>query len=609
MFIDVSRNNGKPYLRLVKSVRVKNPDGFSVSKKVIIHNIGALEKFDDGQPYYVERLRQSFKDGNPLIDSLLPYVNVENVRNEVKISYLEGDPLCVAETKKFAHSLIEAILDELGVVAAVRSYKSFSKLKYDVMGLLRLLIYGRILDPQSKIATFAQNDDYYDSITDANYRYNIYDTLDFVLKHKKQLLNRINSRLIKNGNRRNEVIFYDVTNFFFETNEVDEDHEDANGKIVKGIRKYGVCKEERKLPIVQMGLFMDESGLPISIEIFPGNTLDHLTVQPALSKSIDDVINSRYIFIADRGMCNYKNISHLLKHNKGFIISKSIKKSTNEEKAWITEKSGYNRISENFKYKSRIVHKKISDENGDNIEIVIKQVAYWSKKYYDKELAENKSFFEFLEKYIEDPNNFRFSKTQAKQLKPFLKKECINKKTGELIESNDLRAMMDTEAIEQYKKSFGYYQLVTSELTMADTDIIEKYHNLTQIESQFQIMKSNLETRPMYVRTDEHIESHLTICLIALLVMRIIQQKVVEYKKANGLNNPEADWEQGLTGERIQRALNKWCVINMDNTHYQMCNVHDRDLDMILKAFNINIPNKIFTKGELKHIKQLIKIF
>ena len=395
MFIDVSRNNGKPYLRLVKSVRVKNSDGFSVSKKVIIHNIGALEKFDDGQPYYVERLRQSFKDGNPLIDSLLPYVNVENVRNEVKISYLEGDPLCVAETKKFAHSLIEAILDELGVVAAVRSYKSFSKLKYDVMGLLRLLIYGRILDPQSKIATFAQNDDYYDSITDANYRYNIYDTLDFVLKHKKQLLNRINSRLIKNGNRRNEVIFYDVTNFFFETNEVDEDHEDANGKIVKGIRKYGVCKEERKLPIVQMGLFMDESGLPISIEIFPGNTLDHLTVQPALSKSIDDVINSRYIFIADRGMCNYKNISHLLKHNKGFIISKSIKKSTNEEKAWITEKSGYNRISENFKYKSRIVHKKISDENGDNIEIVIKQVAYWSKKYYDKELAENKSFFEF----------------------------------------------------------------------------------------------------------------------------------------------------------------------------------------------------------------------
>ena len=199
MFIDVSRNNGKPYLRLVKSVRVKNPDGFSVSKKVIIHNIGALEKFDDGQPYYVERLRQSFKDRNPLIDSLLPYVNVENVRNEVKISYLEGDPLCVAETKKFAHSLIEAILDELGVVAAVRSYKSFSKLKYDVMGLLRLLIYGRILDPQSKIATFAQNDDYYDSITDANYRYNIYDTLDFVLKHKKQLLNRFYSRLFFYG--------------------------------------------------------------------------------------------------------------------------------------------------------------------------------------------------------------------------------------------------------------------------------------------------------------------------------------------------------------------------------------------------------------------------
>ena len=149
-----------------------------------------------------------------------------------------------------------------------------------------------------------------------------------------------------------------------------------------------------------MGLFMDENGMPISIEMFPGNTLDHQTVQPALSKSIDDVIDSRYIFIGDRGVCNYANISHLLKRNKGYIISKSIKKSKDEEKAWIADDSDYTYLSNNFKYKSRIVHKSIKDENGNEMKISEKVVAYWSKSFYEREIAENQSFLEFLDKFL-----------------------------------------------------------------------------------------------------------------------------------------------------------------------------------------------------------------
>ena len=110
---------------------------------------------------------------------------------------------------------------------------------------------------------------------------------------------------------------------------------------------------------------MDENGFPISIEAFPGNTLDHLTVQRALSNNIDDVINSRYIFIGDRGICNYKTISHLLGRNKGYILSKSMLKSTNEEKVWIVDDTDYIRESDAFMYKSRIVHKTIKDENNN----------------------------------------------------------------------------------------------------------------------------------------------------------------------------------------------------------------------------------------------------
>lgn len=112
--------------------------------------------------------------------------------------------------------------------------------------------------------------------------FNIYDTLDFIHQHKKQIITRLNTKLIQHTGRKNNVIYYDVTNFFFEIDRQDEDFENEEGTIVKGIRKDGVCKEERKLSIVQMGLFMDENGIPISIEIFPRNTLDHLTVSTAL---------------------------------------------------------------------------------------------------------------------------------------------------------------------------------------------------------------------------------------------------------------------------------------------------------------------------------------
>ena len=176
-----------------------------------------------------------------------------------------------------------------------------------------------MLSPASKFSTVKQNDDYYDKIVKEVYPYNIYDTLNFIYNFKRQIINRINTNLINKANRKNNFIFYDVTNFFFEIEENDEDIEE-NGEVIKGIRKRGVSKEFRPQPIVQMGLFMDEEGMPISIEIFPGNTLDHLTVNTALTKNIDNVINSRYIFVGDRGICNYKTICHLIDRNKGLHL-------------------------------------------------------------------------------------------------------------------------------------------------------------------------------------------------------------------------------------------------------------------------------------------------
>ena len=606
MFVECYKNHGVETLRLVEGKSGISRNGKRTVTKRVILTLGPLHRYDDGQPDYVKRLKQSFVDGNPLIDSLLPYCSPENVRKQYKFTFTAGDPHCFGETKLYAQCLIDRILEELGLNAAINSYKGFSKIKYDILGLFRLMVYGRILNPASKAETFRQNDDYYEPVVKSDYLYNIYDALDFIHVHKKQLITRLNTKLIQHTGRKNSIIYYDVTNFFFETDEPDEDIENDDGTVIKGTRKNGVCKEERKLPIVQMGLFMDENGIPISIEIFPGNTLDHLTVNTALSKNIDDVVDSRYIFIADRGICNYITICHLLDRNKAYIMSKSIKKSTQQEKDWILEENGYIKKSDAFKYKSKIIRKKVKDSEGKTRIITEKVVVYWSKKFYEKEIYENQSFIEFLRKLKETPANFRVSATQIKNLKKYFKKELVDIETGEMVDSTKLRALIDENAEDEFCKYFGYYQIVTSELEIEDTEIIDKYHQLTQIENQFRIMKGSLETRPIFVRDRDHIEAHLLICMIALVVLRLIQKRIIDY---SGIKDIEKNWETGLNDERIVDALRKWTVEDMDGNLFRMNNVNNADLQKILNAFQVKIPEKFFTRQELKSLKKSIKIF
>ena len=606
MFVECYKNHGVETLRLVEGKSGISRNGKRTVTKRVILTLGPLHRYDDGQPDYVKRLKQSFVDGNPLIDSLLPYCSPENVRKQYKFTFTAGDPHCFGETKLYAQCLIDRILEELGLNAAINSYKGFSKIKYDILGLFRLMVYGRILNPASKAETFRQNDDYYEPVVKSDYLYNIYDALDFIHVHKKQLITRLNTKLIQHTGRKNSIIYYDVTNFFFETDEPDEDIENDDGTVIKGTRKNGVCKEERKLPIVQMGLFMDENGIPISIEIFPGNTLDHLTVNTALSKNIDDVVDSRYIFIADRGICNYITICHLLDRNKAYIMSKSIKKSTQQEKDWILEENGYIKKSDAFKYKSRINRKKVKDSEGKTRIITEKVIVYWSKKFYEKEIYENQSFIEFLRKLKETPANFRVSATQIKNLKKYFKKELVDIETGEMVDSTKLRALIDENAEDEFCKYFGYYQIVTSELEIEDTEIIDKYHQLTQIENQFRIMKGSLETRPIFVRDRDHIEAHLLICMIALVVLRLIQKRIIDY---SGIKDIEKNWETGLNDERIVDALRKWTVEDMDGNLFRMNNVNNPDLQKILNAFQVKIPEKFFTRQELKSLKKSIKIF
>lgn len=598
MYIEKVKNNGIDYLRLVESVYSPNSKG---GRKKTILNIGPLSKFDDGKPDYVQRLKESFKCGSPLIDSLKPYCEKIQPLEHYKLEYTEGDPYLIGSPKLYSHVLIEQIMKELGLIDLFSHYKSIYKIEFDLVGFIRLLVYGRLLNPASKIATIGQNNDYYNPIIDNPYEYNVYDSLDFVYKYRKTIFNTLNKAMVDKFNRKSSLVFYDVTNFYFEIEDPDEDTDDE-----KGIRKNGVCKEERKLPIVQMGLFMDDNGLPISIEMFPGNTLDHQTVTGALTSSIDDMKYDRFIFIGDRGMTNYPNLLHITSLGNGYIVSKSILKSTKKDKEWLIDDNGYIYASNDFKYKSRIIHKKVKDEFGNIKEITEKEVVYWSRRFEARQKHENKSFLDFIEKLKNSPESFRISKAQAKDLKKFLKSDVENIDTGEIINSHKLRAMLDMDKVNSFNSLMGYYKIVTSELNMPDTEVIDKYHGLSQIEDQFRIMKGDLNTRPIFVRTKEHINAHLIICFISLLILRIIQYKIKElpdFKKDN-----DKYWQEGMSADRIINSLNKWTIDKMNDEYFRFNNINDEDLSIILKAFNINIPAKLYKRAELRSIKVNIKI-
>ena len=600
MYIDIFKNNGTEYIRLRESYRTKTAEGKVAIRKRTISNIGPLSKFDDGQPDYLERLRESFRLGNPLIPELTEYTGKKPPIEKYSIRLQEGDPECVGHPRLYSHVFLNKLFDELGLEDFFRSYKGFSKIQYDVLNFVRLLVYGRILNPDSKMATLEQNDDYYTPLLKNFNKYNVYDTLDFIYENKEKIIRRMNTALVKKWHRNPEIIFYDVTNFFFEIEDPDEDILDEEGNVIeRGIRKMGVSKENRKQPIVQMGLFMDDQGLPISIESFPGNTLDANTFKPAISKSIDGLEYARFIMVADRGMCNYQNAFHLLDQNNGYILAKSLLKSTKAEQEWAYSNADFVEVSKDFKYKSRIMKRTVKDANGKKRTVTENVIVYWSRNFYERDLHENARFLETLEKILKNPKGFRITDMQARMLRPFFKSDFFNSETGEVIAASKLKALLDKEKLEEFKSHFGYYQIITSEINMPIPEVIEKYHGLTRIEDQFRVMKSDLETRPVYVRTREHIEAHLLICLIALTMIRMIQCKICH----SGLV-PKSDditlWSMGLPAYRIQKALNKWKVELLADDLYRFIDLDDQDLKLILDSFDIRIPAKLFRKTDLK---------
>ena len=377
----------------------------------------------------------------------------------------------------------------------------------------------------------------------------------------------------------------------------------------------GVSKENRRQPIVQLGLFLDDEGIPISFGMFPGNTLDHHTLRPAMEKTVDSLGLKRFVLVADRGMHSGTNMCHVTDAGNGYIVAKSLRKSTKKEVEWAISPLGYDSPDADFRCKSRVVERtvKIAEKDKDGKDVTVtrkfkeKVVVYWSRHFYERELHENASFLSFVDKLKANPGGFRITAAQSQSLRRFLRKDVLDRKTGNVLDGTKLAAMIDDEKLSEFNELFGYYQIVTSELDMPDREVIDKYHGLTQIEDQFREMKSTLETRPIYVRTREHIEAHLMVCFIALTMMRLIQRKT---KAALGAEfGKDLDWTYRLPGARVAKALADWQVNELPGEYYQMLNASGEDIGLLLKAFGLEVPAKIYTNGDIRGLKSAVNPF
>ncbi len=608
MHIEKYRSNGIDYLRLVEGKRMRNKDGSSIVGKRVVASLGAYARHDDGRPDYLARLRQSFRDGRPLIDALKPYVG-DAPREEWVVRFKAGDPKCKGEPKRLAACVLDPVFSALGLDQFLASVKHASKIRYDLQGIVRLLVYGRILEPASKCATMDQNGKYFEPLVGSSNPDNVYDALTVIDENAEKIFRRMNTCVKRGIGRNPSTVFYDVTNFFFEIGEADEDEVDGDGNMVRpGLRKFGVSKENRKQPIVQIGLFMDDNGIPISFGMFPGNTLDHHTLRPAMRETVDTFGLGRFILVADRGMYSGTNMCHVTDAGNGYIVSKSLRKSTVAERRWAVSPDGYTVVSDRFRHKSRIRERTVYDEDGKKRRMTEKVVVYWSKAFYDRDVFEHRKFLDFIGRLRANPAGFRVSAAQSRSLKRFLKKDVVNSKNGEVLDGTKLVAMIDDDKLNEFNELMGYYQIATSELDMPDREVIGKYHGLTQIEDQFREMKGTLEARPVFVNTREHIHAHLMVCFIALTMMRLIQRKIAAAETRTD-DGGDLKWSYGLPGARLSAALRDWQVCELPQEYYMMQNASGEDICRILSAFGIENADRIYTKGGLAALKSNVKTF
>ena len=537
------------------------------TKHKVIESLGYLDElekqYDDPIDYFTKRAKKLTEEKKAR-------------QAPINFTFYDSDRLCVGDNlrKNFGYAALSKIYHELELDKFLNNRQRHTKESYDANTIMKMLVYSRILAPASKKSSFDHREMFFEK---TNYSLDdVYRCLSFLNKHKETIQVWMNDKIKENYGRDTSLIYYDVTNYYFETDEQND------------FLRKGVSKEHRPNPIVQMGLFMDNNAIPITYELFAGNTNDCLTYRPNFGRIKKQFNLGRVISVADKGMTTGDNIWYTINTpaHDGYVFSMSIRGAEKSMKEYVLDDDGYVWLGKEYKRKSRKYPRtiQVTSTSGKKIKKQVdeKQVVFWSEKYAKRAKAEREAALAKARDLAANPGSY--TRATSYGAAKYVKKVDYDKDTGEILTASSILDI-DEDLIREEEALDGYYMLLTSEMDTPDDKIIDMYRGLWRIEESFKITKSELEARPVYVWTREHIEAHFLTCFVALTISRILEMKL-EHKYS--------------TGRIIDSLSRAECSLLQQN--YYVFDYYDEVLKDIGNVTNIDFSKRIRTLGEIKQV-------
>lgn len=522
--------------------------------------------------------------------------------------------------------ILQYIMKDLNLKTFFQQKTSNRKITFDCFTIMRFLSYARILDPCSKHATWDHLPSYYEKPA-FDYQH-ILRFMDILEEHYDDYL----SWLFKNScsivERDTSVLYYDCTNFYFECEQPDEDIVDeVTGEIINGLRKFGLSKEHRPNPIVEMGLFMDSRGIPISMCLHPGNTSEQVTAIPLEKEVLKMLDGAKFIYCADAGLGSYNIRKFNSMGGRAFIVTQSIKKLSNTLKQAVFNDFDYRLLSDNtpvtisgMKGFDRYKEENLDLYNDSAYKVIIADRAVDLGLYEEKTLKNGRTkrvkatgilqqrlIVTFSRKMMEYQRTVRNRQIErARRLLSMNDPEEIKKGPNDVKrfmkrvtrtksgEKTTIEYVIDEAKIAEEEKYDGYYAVATN-LYDPVKEILAVSRGRYLIEDCFRVMKTNLSGRPVNHRLAPRIKAHFMICYTALLVYRLLEVKL-------------DDQNTHVTAENLITTLKNMNVTNIHDVEYMSLYDGSKALDALMELTSLNLDRLHYKPKELNgKIKKLLK--
>lgn len=414
---------------------------------------------------------------------------------------------------------IKNLNDSLGCKKYIDLMQTATNFRFNVFDMMSDLIYARIVQPCSKLKTYIE-------VIPKLFKKHpfsldqMYAGLGYLGNEYEKVIEIYNHQINQNYKFNTSHSYFDCTNFYFEIDKEDD------------FRKKGPSKENKKEPIVGLGLLLDANQIPMGMKLYPGNESE----KPVLRSIIDDLkqrnnISGRTIQVADKGLNCVTNVLHALKAGDGYIFSKSVKTLPETEKTWVLLENDYVDIKNAqgevlyrmkecvddfaYTYTDTTGHRK-------TVRLTEKRIVTFNPKLAEKQKYE-------INKQVEKAKILKAGEAKKSEYGDSAKYVTFvpaDKKGKET--DGKIKVELNKTAIENAQKLAGYNMIITSETKMKACEIYAAYHNLWRIEESFRIMKSQLDARPVYMQKEETITGHFLICYLSVLLTRILQIHILK---------------------------------------------------------------------------------